>query len=163
MYMAQLVGNLVEIKAKNRRLLRNIMGNHQNHQNKQNHPNHQKSPNLIEIKGNGMECHRATLPKTTKTTKTSKSNQNHQNHPQKLTNLMKTKGIDRGCQNQQNHRNKQTKTIKNHQKHQNLMDEACLFGGVHGAKRDVAYCLVREVSRQGVASLRIFPEAPFLQ
>ena len=153
-----MVGNLMEIKEKNWGLLRNIMGNHQNHQNKQNHPNHQKSPNLIEIKGNGRECPRATLPKTTKTTKTSKHNQNHQNHLQKLANLMQTKGIDRGCPNQQNHQNKQTKTTKNHQKHQNLMDEAWLFGGVHGAKRDMAYCLVRGVSRQGVASLRIFPE-----
>jgi hypothetical protein len=70
----------MEIKENNGGLLRNIMGNHQNHENKQNHPNHQKPLNLIEIKGNGRECTRGTLPKTTKTTKTSKNNQNQQNH-----------------------------------------------------------------------------------
>jgi hypothetical protein len=38
-----------------------------------NNQNHQKPPNLIEIEGNGRECPRETLPKTTKTTKTSKN------------------------------------------------------------------------------------------
>jgi len=41
--------------------------------------------------------------------------------------------------------------------------EAWLFGGVRGAKRDVACCLVRGMAWRGVASLRIFPEAPFVQ
>jgi hypothetical protein len=73
----------MEIKENNGGIIRNTVGNHQNHQNhqnKQNHQNHQKPPNLIKIKGNGKECPRGTLPKTTKTTKTSKNNQNHQNH-----------------------------------------------------------------------------------
>jgi len=63
MYITQSVGNLMEIKEKNGELLRNIVGNNQNHQNKHNHPNHQIPPNLIEIKENGRECPRATLPK----------------------------------------------------------------------------------------------------
>ena len=38
-----------------------------------NNQNHQKPPNLIEIEGNGKECPKETLPKSTKTTKTSKN------------------------------------------------------------------------------------------
>ncbi len=118
MYTRKIVGNLMEIRENSGRLFQNTVGNHQNHQNKQNHP---KPSNLIEFQGNGRECPRATLPKTTKTTKTSKNNQNQHNHQHKLTNLIEIKRIDRGCQNHQNHQNKQ-QNKQNHQKPQNIME-----------------------------------------